>query len=358
MMKNRILNTKGFQTLIVILLLSAGIIFPQSSKKLIDLNGRWKFSIGDNANWMKTGFNDKSWESIKVPSSWEDQGFHGYDGIAWYRKSVVIPSGFKGKSLSLDLGRIDDVDQVYFNGELIGISGSFPPDYSTAYNAWRKYTIPENLIRFGSENLISVRVYDAELSGGILEGDCGIYEILNWDLNLSGLWKFSIGDNPKWKEANYNDQNWRSIVVPGYWEYQGEEDYDGYAWYRLKFYVPDRLKGKELILVAGKIDDFDQAFINGRLIGSTGPINDIPYWMHNRVEWQLLRAYKIPTGILKFGEMNTIAIRVYDGFVDGGIYEGPVSILTKENYSKFNRGRKQEEPEGFWGKWLKNLFGN
>ena len=53
--------------------------------RTINLHKKWKFRIGDNLKWISPSYDDRSWESIKVPSTWENQGFHGYDGYAWYR---------------------------------------------------------------------------------------------------------------------------------------------------------------------------------------------------------------------------------------------------------------------------------
>lgn len=333
-----------------------GNVHSQEMNKLIDLRGLWRFTIGDDAKWSKPETNTSDWEIVKVPSSWENEGFHGYDGYAWYRKNFKVPSTYKGKSIALNLGRVDDVDEVYFNGQLIGYSGSFPPDYFTAYYAWRNYTIPENLIRYDKDNVIAVRVYDAELDGGILEGEIGLYEMKNWDLNLVGIWKFTVDDDPSYKEKNYNNKNWDNIYVPGYWEVQGYEDYDGYAWYRYTFYVPEKLKGKKLVLLAGKIDDFDETYLNGKLIGSTGPINNIPRRMDNRSEWQKVRNYNIPENVLQFGKENTIAIRVYDGYVNGGIHDGPLAILTQENYTKYWRKERSENTQSLWDKFWEDLF--
>jgi hypothetical protein len=343
-----------------IILLSFIVMLCQSptkaQDKIIDLRGLWRFSIGDDPEWKKPAYDDSKWEIVKVPSTWEDEGFHGYDGYAWYRKSFNIPSKAKGKSLTLILGRIDDADEVYFNNVLIGFSGSFPPDYSSAFNTWRQYPIPEGLIKYDSKNLISVRVFDSQLSGGIIEGEIGIFEIPFLDIDLSGIWKFKTSDNSLWSKENYDDSEWDKIFVPDYWEYQGEQDYDGYAWYRLKFFVPERLKGKKLLLVAGKIDDFDETYINGKLIGTTGPINNIPDRMNNRSEWNKERVYGIPDNLLKFGSVNTIAIRVYDGYRFGGIHQGPISILTSENYSKYYRSSRTGKSDKTWDEIWNRIF--
>jgi hypothetical protein len=192
--------------------------------KVVNLRGSWKFSLGFKNEWIKPEFNDNGWDDIFVPNKWEDQGFYGYDGYACYRKKVLIPETSGNKELILHLGYIDDCDEVYFNGKLIAISGSFPPNFSTAYNVERKYTIPQECINFGKVNTIVVKVYDDQLEGGIVGGDVGIYEgatQVPFEINLSGMWEFKTGDNPEYKKPLFNDSKWAKIFVPRAWETQG-----------------------------------------------------------------------------------------------------------------------------------------
>ncbi|HKJ43523.1 MAG TPA: beta galactosidase jelly roll domain-containing protein, partial [Sunxiuqinia sp.] len=135
-----------------------------------DLRGLWKFRIGDHLEWASPQYDDSDWGDIRVPARWENEGFRGYDGFAWYRTSIVLPASMEQKSIVLELGYIDDADEVYFNGVKIGQTGSFPPNFSTAYTALRKYQVPNDLVHYGQKNLISVRVYDAMLDGGIVSG--------------------------------------------------------------------------------------------------------------------------------------------------------------------------------------------
>lgn len=88
--------------------------------------------------------------------------------------------------------------------------------------------------------------------------------------SLSGSWKFSIGDDSKWAGAEFNDSDWDNIIVPGNWEDQGYNDYNGYAWYRKKFSINEIPTGKTIYLLLGRIDDADQVFINGKEIGRSG----------------------------------------------------------------------------------------
>lgn len=312
----------------------------QDMERIVSLKGEWKFSIGDRDEWKNPDFNDNRWESIYVPSSWEDQGFHGYDGYAWYRTSFYLSREFAGRSFYLQLGFVDDVDEVYINGNFIGSTGQFPPQYETAYNILRKYPIPQKYLKLNSENVIAVRVYDSQLPGGITSGDVGIFFLnsLVSDYNLEGEWKFNTGDDPQWKDVNYNDNDWRSIIVPGFWENFGYRNYDGFAWYRMKFPLVNSLKGKNLVLLMGKIDDFDEVYLNGVLIGSTGNMES------DRVgdEYQKLRGYFIPQGLLK-DKNNVVAVRVKDPWKDGGIYMGPVGLIRQEKYTKYWHDQKRKK---------------
>jgi sialate O-acetylesterase len=316
----------------------------ETKKLLYDLSGIWKFKLGDDLKWKEQNFDDKNWEQLKVSSPWENQGFYGYDGFAWYRKSFKLSSELKGKNIYLSLGYVDDVDQTFINGNLIGVSGGFPPKYQTAYNAFRKYYIPKEFLNANGTNVIAVRVFDSQLDGGIVSGEVGFYKFNNSfepDINLSGVWNFNLGDDMAYGEKDFADSSWAKLIVPANWDIQGYADVNGFAWYRKTFFVPKVFKNDNFILMLGKIDDIDQTYVNGIFVGSTGIWNftETTDNFNKNEEWQTDRIYSIPNKLLKFGQMNTIAVRVYDGFQDGGIYEGPVGFVTQTNYKKYF-GRK------------------
>jgi hypothetical protein len=333
--------------LLLIGILSLGILgngYAQEGwQRVINLRGSWNFSIGDNKRWADPKFDDSDWESIDVPSRWEDEGFNGYDGYAWYRRSFD-GDDLEDRSLtySLFLGYIDDVDEVYINGRKIGFSGTFPPRYRTAYTASRSYVIPSEFINFTGKNLISVRVFDSEISGGIVSGDIGIY--LNEDdrdltINLRGLWDFTTDESSQRNSNNdeflntnkhtpSDDAKWNKVMVPGEWEHQGYNNYNGTAWYRKQFIIPKELDGTDLILVLGKIDDFDHAYFNGRWIGSTN--------YHDRH-----RIYTIPAELFTGGALNILLVYVKDTQQRGGIYEGPIGLMKQSDFTKYYRNRNR-----------------
>ncbi len=79
---------------------------------------------------------------------------------------------------------------------------------------------PAYFFNFDSENLIAVRIYDQEIAGGIVRGDLGIFsrhEAPVPEVDLSGRWRFTTGDDPSWARLDFDDSAWSSIVVPGFW---------------------------------------------------------------------------------------------------------------------------------------------
>jgi sialate O-acetylesterase len=301
--------------------------------KELPLKGYWKFKLGDNASWSNATFDDTEWKKIFVPARWEEEGYQGYDGYAWYRKSVEIPALFNNRTLVLELGCIDDVDEVFFNGTKIGQSGSFPPYYSTAYNAYRKYEIPLNLVKFDKPNIIAVRVYDSQLEGGIVRDEVriGASDIaIIPEINLGGTWSFNIGTEVKESKSE-------NIIVPGQWENQGFYNYDGYAVYFRKFTLPTAYANKSMVFLAGRIDDNDRLYINGKFIGETG---DFKGGTRSDKHTQF-RNYFIPDGILKTGE-NSVVIKVFDAGGEGGILEGAVGLITQENFVKHWRMKRKK----------------
>ena len=325
-------------------------INAQAYNRVQKLSGYWKFSIGDRQEWALKNYNDSDWDEVYVPSTWEDEGFNGYDGYAWYRKSFTIDKDDINKKLVLKLGRIDDVDQVFLNGVEIGRTGEFPPDFITAWEIERIYLLPEQYLDYDKENVLAVRIYDQQYGGGIYAGEVGIFELdygLDLYVALDGKWKFSTGDNLEWKNENMNDNSWTKMNVPSRWEYHGFLNYDGYAWYRTSFIWNRNIKDDYVVVMLGKIDDIDEAYLNGELIGMTGGnMMAASIVGINENAWQIIRGYLIPKSKLK--KENTLAVRVFDKSGEGGIWEGPVGITSIEEFKDYI-GQEKKKGKFFLG---------
>lgn len=335
--------------LFVILAISMGlgVLSAQacSLETVVSLKGTWKFTIGDNMKYAQSTYNDSDWDNIYAPDNWENQGYMGYDGFAWYRKTVTIPSTPHNDALYIDLGYIDDVNEVYFNGTKIGELGILPPKYESAYTSPLFYYIPEKLINFNGKNTIAIRVYDEIANGGIINGKLQIGYDKNLDLldfDLSGNWKLTFHNYKDCRNIGYDDSGWYNVHVPASWESQGFNNYDGHAWYRKEFVLPEKLDDQKLYLILGKIDDKDRVFVNGEEIANYKDMFNTPFDCRYKGYWQMRRAYKIPRNILKPGTKNAIAVLVYDSGGAGGIYEGPVGLMESKHYSKYINDNEED----------------
>lgn len=141
--------------------------------EVVSLAGPWRFARdadgqGAKIGFAAAGFDDARWSPIEAGRSWEAQGLIGVDGQAWYRRAFTLARAPEGAAL-LELGRIDDADEVYVNGRLVGSSGAFPPRARSAATASRAYRVPIDALRAGA-NVVAVRVHDEGGDGGIVGG--------------------------------------------------------------------------------------------------------------------------------------------------------------------------------------------
>lgn len=110
--------------------------------------------------WSSAELDTSAWKPIKVPALWESEGYEGFDGIAWYRKSFDVPASWVGKDLLLKIGAVDDIDHTWVNGTQVG--------YTSGYNLPRDYRVPAALVK-SAGNVIAVRVLDTGGGGGLWE---------------------------------------------------------------------------------------------------------------------------------------------------------------------------------------------
>ncbi len=161
---------KFFKTKILLALFLVLISATISQAQEITLPKEVRFNIGDNPEWTNPNFDDSHWGTQFLGKSWQI-----LDVYAWYRIKIVIPESLKKAAtkrngLLLNLGKIDDVDQTFFNGKLVGETGTFPPNVVTKWQENRSYTIPLDVVKWGKENVISVRMYSNIGGAGMYEG--------------------------------------------------------------------------------------------------------------------------------------------------------------------------------------------
>ena len=115
------------------------------------------------------------------------------------------------------------------------------------------------------------------------------------------------------QDAAFADADWKRIRIGDCWEKQGFDGYDGVAWYRVTFTLPEKPAGtlsSELCFDA--VDEEAWVWLNGTYLGqhAEGTVGwDIPFRFGADAE-------------LKWGGENTLVVRVGDSTGAGGIWKG------------------------------------
>lgn len=185
-------------------------------------------------------------------------------------------------------------------------------------------------------------------------------------IRLKDGWKFKVGDSnnftdPEYSKLNYTDSDWNDISIDKIWEEQGYDPLDGFAWYRIKVFIPSSLKQNaylkdSLKIFLGKVNNFDHTFLNGKIIGING-FNvktdhkiDSTFLNAETILWDKNRRYTLPTDDprILWDNINIIAVRVFDQGGQGGIYtgNGSVSMTNVTEYLFTNSATTEFEFSG------------
>ena len=141
--------TAAWTTPLVSAEVSAGTVSTSVLKKVdalgkgtAALDGPWQFHTGDNLEWAKPDTNDATghdgWEQLNADAPWGTQTHPNYDGPGWYRRRIDLTTAPGAPAdVALLIPAIDDIYELYWNGERVGRLGSFPPqlDYQSAIPA-------------------------------------------------------------------------------------------------------------------------------------------------------------------------------------------------------------------------------
>ena len=142
---------------------------------------------GKKPLWVAPGLDDSGWAVLKVPGDITQYGLGGWDGVLWMRREIEIPASWAGKEVTLDLQTIDDDDDTYFNGVLVGSTEGFTLP--------RVYKVPGKLVKPGRA-VITVRLIDRRYNAGIM-GEPELVRAICGDesICLSGEWKYRKGSS-------------------------------------------------------------------------------------------------------------------------------------------------------------------
>ena len=153
---------------------------------LTDMRENWlkKNDAGTAGEWWKETVSE-GWKHVEAPAYFEDMGLHAFDGVVWLRKEFDLPADAAGKTATLQLGQIDDNDDTWLNGQLVGST--------EGWNLDRAYTIPAGVLKAG-RNVIAVRIIDTSGKGGWAPSASKLeLTAQNSVIQLDGTWQQQIG---------------------------------------------------------------------------------------------------------------------------------------------------------------------
>ncbi len=128
-------------------------------------------------------------------------------------------------------------------------------------------------------------------------------------INLSTSWKFrtdptGIGESSQWYGDAFDDTSWQTLLSGKSWESQGIAHH-GSAWYRQKVTIPSSESGVPLTIRLAAIDSDDDFYWNGELVAG--------FWGEYKYNNRKLRTYTIPASKIRYGQSNTMAVRIWGG---------------------------------------------
>ena len=119
----------------------------------------WNLDLNRNL-YSSYEFDDFFWDATNMPVYIKDiyNTETDLNGIFWFRKEIFIKDIDRDYLISIPKG-IDDSDEIYFNGKLVGGANCF--------DCPRSYFIKKELLKKG-KNVIAILISDTNGDGGIL----------------------------------------------------------------------------------------------------------------------------------------------------------------------------------------------
>jgi hypothetical protein len=164
-------------------------------------------------------------------------------------------------------------------------------------------------------------------------------------LDLAGLWKFRLdpkdeGATAGLARADLDDSKWDKIVAPHKWGWErlgydkdnllfrgrNNKPYNGHAWYRKSVFIPAAWKGRDLELDLGdrSANNGDWLYVNGKEVFFDASKMPVPPEAAGRIPSPAERGntsgrFTIPASLVKAGEANSFAVRVFNWGNCGGL---------------------------------------
>lgn len=291
-------------------------------KKWSKLNTRWQVKSEDSIIFNQPSYDDSNWNQQQYLYVELMKNVSKY---IWLRNHFIAPSILPKEKLLLRLSLFDIQAQVFLNGVKVA-------DSCFIYNHTVCCNLPSALIKPGQNNLIALRAKNmtVNIANDIKMFKDEVITVMEPTQDLKGIWSFAKGDDMSRINLNPKDTNFKTIQVPKMWESQGFPNYDGFGWYHKIFTRNASFKNQQLMLILGKIDDFHEVYLNGKKIGGHIPKH---YVKDGVSDYDVLNCYRIEW--LQLEESNILSVRVLDSGRDGGITQGPIGLITMNDFIHF-----------------------
>ena len=149
----------------------------------VTLEKGWQFTREDDSKSFEVGYDDRKWESVRIPHDWAIYGpfdkdndihsmaivqdgqtsaieHHGrigglpFTGVGWYRDSFTVPEFQNGKKVTIKFDGAMSNARVYVNGKEVGF---WPYGYNTFH-----FDITDFINSDGKNNTLAVRLENFE----------------------------------------------------------------------------------------------------------------------------------------------------------------------------------------------------
>lgn len=95
--------------------------------------------------------------------------------------------------------------------------------------------------------------------------------------DLSGPWRMAPGDDPRYRQPDFDDRSWTTVSIPIGNRARGIPRnfvvHDEYYWLRRSVDLPSLPNGEPLAITIGAVAEAYELYLDGLLIGATGPFD-------------------------------------------------------------------------------------
>lgn len=150
----------------------------EADTRSLDFTADWAFRLADDTAAAQLSYDDSGWRRLNLPHDWAVEGDFSKDnpsgtgggalpgGIGWYRKTFTVDKADEGKRFYIDFDGVYMNSTVYINGHKLGTR-------PYGYISFRYDLTP--YLNWGGENVLAVRVDNAEQPNSRWYSGCGIY---------------------------------------------------------------------------------------------------------------------------------------------------------------------------------------